>query len=307
MDIELLKKFENYLLALGQGLDYYKIIQIYLKYCDNHNINIYEIKYDQYSQFLVDIKQRQNKKGKYISNGRINNFIKAVRKFYVFLTDSQNLDSNILDTIHKFKYLAEEKKIIKCIGSKELPKIISGGITFIRRIKPEKMKSLIYFMFYTGLRSQEIVNLRRKNIDLINLTAVVKLPSKNKEERYVYFPEHVAKLAKRYFEIELETKNAFNVSYGQIRYLMKKLNEYMLLDGELTPHSLRHSFTNMLAEEEISVRVAQKLLGHKDMNSTLRYYNPSDKLIENIYHNHFSEKKKIEIKKGMQDGLTENL
>jgi hypothetical protein len=39
----------------------------------------------------------------------------------------------------------------------------------------------------------------------------------------------------------------------------------------------------MLAESDINLRVAQKLLGHKSITSTLIYYDPDARIVERIY------------------------
>lgn len=41
-------------------------------------------------------------------------------------------------------------------------------------------------------------------------------------------------------------------------------------------HSLRHSFATRLINEGVSLAVVRKLLGHKNMQTTLRYAEVSD-------------------------------
>ena len=47
-----------------------------------------------------------------------------------------------------------------------------------------------------------------------------------------------------------------------------------------------NSFCRMLVEKEIGIRVAQKLLGHKNMASTQIYYDVDDKIARKIYNKH---------------------
>ena len=44
----------------------------------------------------------------------------------------------------------------------------------------------------------------------------------------------------------------------------------------ITPHILRHTFATRLAEAGIDIKVAQALLGHSDIKTTIKIYNHAD-------------------------------
>lgn len=72
---------------------------------------------------------------------------------------------------------------------------------------------------------------------------------------------------------------------------IKKANFVLDTKETITPHTFRHSFATMLTEEGESLYKIQKILGHKSINSTIRYIkaaktvltscvNPLDKIYE---------------------------
>ena len=179
--------------------------------------------------------------------------------------------------------------------------MIADGMTYIKGCDPIKIKAVLYFMFYTGLRAGEITRLKRRDINLKELRAIVRNPNKNNEERYTFFPQKIGVMLQEYFDIESEEYNAFNMTHRKLSYLLARLKMFLSEKKNLSPHILRHSFANLLAENEIGIRVAQKLLGHKSLNSTLIYYDPDLKIVEKIYRKNLDSNKLMK-EKGEDNG-----
>jgi len=278
-----LNEFKNYITAQGFDNTYSGNIKKFLKFCEDNNINLLELTYNDFSKYIIWVREKK------FSNGYINNLLKAVRSFYTFLTDSGQVDSSKLETIKKFHLFKEERKIKESLTKKELEDLIGTAITILKKPRPTKLKALLYFLFYTGVRRNELFNLKRKEINLIEGKAIIRVPTKNKQERVVFFPPKVCKQLERYFRIEAEIDNAFNMNKNKITHLINKLNMFVPRGRHVTAHIFRHSFANMLASNDINIRVAQKLLGHKSMQSTLIYYDPDIKIVEKIYREKIKE------------------
>lgn len=273
----LLTEFEEYLEAQGFGKTHYFNIKKFLTFCENSDIKVGELNYTFFNKYLLYLQ-----KSKY-DRGYINNLIKAVKSFYKFAIDSGKVDIAVLDTLSKFKLLTVPRKERLFISERDFLDLVGNTITFIKRPSPIKVESLLYFMYYSGIRLSELINLKRVNIDLDMGIAHIKLPTKNKIERPVLIPLEtkikkngqpifVANKIREYFMEEEEYINAFNVTHRSIRYLFKRMDQFLPVGQHITPHTLRHSYGFLLASKEFREIYAQDYLGHKSPLSTRQYY-----------------------------------
>lgn len=275
--MDVYQEFDNYLKVKGYSNVYLNNIKPYLLFITVSRKDIYNINLNDLLSYLLD----QNQRG--IGKGRINNLIKAIKFFYIFLFETGKVSDIVLGETKKLKQVQEDKKLYDYLDEKEMYEFIGRAASYIKRIEPIKLKAILYFMFYTGVRRNEIINLKRADIDLINNEAIIRVPTKNNWERKVYFPPKVTKILNEYFAVEPEDINAFNLTINKIQYLMSKLSKYLPVGKHITARVIRHSFGNLLVDKRIGVRVAQKLLGHRSMQSTLVYYDPDDKLVKKLY------------------------
>jgi len=270
------KRFEDYLTVKDYSNSYVSRITPFYTYLAKNNIAEETMTYDQYSNFVLGLKTIG------LTNGSINNNMKAVRCFYNFLYDKGLCKKAMLNTINKIKLLPIDHKIKDFITEEELNKIISAGMTLYDRITPHKLKTIFKFLFYTGLRRDELLNLKREDINLEEKTVTVRVPNKTRLERNVFFPKEVKELLAKYFPTEKEKDNAFNLSERTLRDLVEAMRDYT--KKNISIHTFRHSFANMLAKKGIDIRVAQKLLGHRSLQSTLIYYDPDAEICKSIYN-----------------------
>jgi len=262
----MLKKFEDYLKIVDYHYTYYIKIRSFLKFCGEKGIDYINLTFENYMEYIIYLKNKG------WQNNTINNDIKAIRCFYKFLIREGSCNEELLKYIYKIKMLKETKKIHSYITEEELDEIVSMGMSFCYFIDPIKLRAILYFLFFTGLRKQEFINLKRENIDLDRLTVYVKGKIKNRMEREVPFTEKVKRNVDLYFNTYPEITNAFNITIGQLAYLINDLKDFVPNRKRLTLHILRHGFGRLLARKGLNIRVAQKLLGHKNIQSTLIYY-----------------------------------
>ena len=146
-----------------------------------------------------------------------------------------------------------------------------------------KVKALLLFMFYTGLRKSEIINLKRKDISIIKKRAKI-YDQKNDKERIVYFPDKVAEVLVEYFTKEPEKQNAFNVNRAQFDYIFEELKKNFPEKADcLYPHAFRHSFAIHCIKHNVPINVLKEFMGHQSITSTSVYLAVENEMLENYY------------------------
>lgn len=209
---------------------------------------------DNIAKFIL--KKRQEK----LSAESLNIYLKAMRAYLKFCK------REIINTPRYFKAI---RKLPDFITLEFFEKEI---IPVIEQLFPDnktRVKTTLYFMMYTGLRKSEMYLLGRKNFNLNEGEVKVFIP-KTMEERLIPLNNKIIEMLKEYFKSESENRNAFNLGAGGLDYLFKLLKPNFP-DINLRPHILRHSFAMNFQRNGFSTREIQALLGHKNINSTLRY------------------------------------
>jgi len=274
MDKNIYCQFEKYLKTKDYSKQYLNPLKHFLLYCQSNNLDYLKLNYSNFTDFIIYIKNGHE-------NGYVNNFLNSLRCFYRFLEDSGLIgESQSKNELLKIKYLKVPKKIRHHINFEELEKLIRLCVNFNYCVPYKKLKAILFFMFFTGLRKGEIVTIQRKDINLNENVAIVRIPNKSKKERLAYFTPLVSETLKDYFATEAESINAFNMTYKQIEGLFDFMKKF---DKEIKPHTMKHSFAQLLMDSGVDIKICQSLLGHANLSTTEIYCNPSNTTISNQY------------------------
>jgi integrase/recombinase XerD len=138
-------------------------------------------------------------------------------------------------------------------------------------------------LYATGCRASEVVGLRLADLDLKAGTARC-LGKGNKERQVPLGSRAIAALAS-YVELDrpilskgrLETANVFVTKSGRplsridLWQIVKRHCRSAGLRGDISPHTLRHSFATHLLAGGADLRVVQEMLGHASIATTQIY------------------------------------
>ena len=228
----------------------------------------------------------------FLDKSRLNPTKESVKSYLL----AQNLSVNSMRLQHasisfffreilKEPFNFEEVPIKK--KEKPLPKVISKEKIkeMINLCENIKHRTIIKLLYSSGLRLQELIDLKRKDIDFDRNTIHVK-KGKGKKDRITLISEKLKiDLLKYYSNYNFNTEYVFEGRNG--KYTKKSVQKVLDLLGKkagikLTPHMLRHSFATHLLESGTDIRHIQKLLGHSDVSTTQIYTHVTNSELQNI-------------------------
>ena len=153
--------------------------------------------------------------------------------------------------------------------------------------------AMVSFLLDTGVRESEMLNLKVKDIDLIERSAKVSELAKGREERMVWFSAKTARLLKIYLRERPTERNSDPlwvsrrkrcISRSRLYQIVREVAEAVGLDN-VCVHSLRHSTGSLLAKYDFPPTYIQHLLGHKNLQTTMQYIHTTDDEIKARYRN----------------------
>ncbi len=139
-------------------------------------------------------------------------------------------------------------------------------------------KTVLMFLYYTGVRVSELVQLQTCQLDLENGFARI---IKGKGSRYRKVPLHhkLQDQLQCYLDKAPELSNGYlfcnkkgkPVTTDYVHDMVVKKAQKAGLNKEVTPHTLRHTFATHLYRKNTDLFVLGKLLGHAELQNTTIY------------------------------------
>lgn len=269
MDKNILKEYKLFIEQNKKSLFYQNNIRNFLRFCDKYGVDILNPDPQYFKDYGWWLKHN------HYSPGMINSCILTLRQFYNFLWVKGLVPFSLYKSTYDVKMKANYTKKDDFISIKELDKIISRSVIFLEKKSPKEFKALLYFMYYTGIKLNELYKLKRNDVDLTRCS--VKL--KNRE---IFFPQKVKNMLMEYFSSIPEGKNAFNFSeydnktYTEIFYKFSPPRKKMSLKN------LRNSCISLFMRKKVGYETIRYLLDITKSEME-KYYKPNLKQIEKIY------------------------
>jgi len=144
-------------------------------------------------------------------------------------------------------------------------------------------------LFYSaGLRLSELVQMRRRNLDLHQGT--VRVIGKGRKERLCPLGNPAIRALEEYLDAcPFEGDALFVSAQGKplngrtVQLALKRYLAVAGLDAKLTPHKLRHTFATHLLDRGADLRSVQELLGHSQLTTTQIYTSVSVERLKRVY------------------------
>ncbi|NOZ61940.1 MAG: tyrosine recombinase XerC [Calditrichaeota bacterium] len=295
---------KNWDLIFDQYLNYLKSERSY----STHTITAYSHDLQQFYDFLeknfglnrcspADIDRQKlrsflaNLKKRDFRATTLNRKIACLKSFFKFLFVNQFIKSNPAIGLYSLK---TEKKIPTTISYEQIKEAIelidASDVIGLR-------DRAIFELFYgTGIRLNELANIRISDIDMVN--DLIRVLGKGKKERLVPLGKIAKSSIRAYLQRRLELlakisdQNSNNYlllnQYGKklsLRGIQRRVAKYLHLvtSSGAHPHSLRHSFATHLLDAGADLVAVKELLGHSSLSTTQIYTHVSSERLKKIY------------------------
>lgn len=216
----------------------------------------------------------------------------SLRTFFQFLVREGKLESNPAKLVATPRI---ERKLPNHLSMEDAVRFIETPD--VNTDLGTRDRAIIEFLYATGIRVGELVNINLKDIDFRE--KLVRVTGKRKKQRIVPFGEPALQALMHYLH---ETRPVFlnncppanrdvqavflNYQGTRIttRSVGRMIDKYIKRCADIhniSPHSLRHSFATHLLDQGADLRDIQELLGHARLSTTQIYTQVSmEKLIE---------------------------
>jgi site-specific recombinase XerD len=170
------------------------------------------------------------------------------------------------------------------------------------QLKNKTVKDFVMVAFHTGMRLDEIVNVRWKNVDLQNRAITVgdeNFTTKGRNQRFIPMSEEAAEIlvrrktrngrvtpsrlsdgqacvlplikGEKFFDYVFCKEDGEKFTGNYISRRFKKASKAAGMDDAIHFHTLRHSFASNLAQKGVPLYTIKELLGHSSISTTEIY------------------------------------
>lgn len=196
-----------------------------------------------------------------VSNATVNRELACLKHMF---TNAINWGMSDRNPVKSVKMLKERNERIRYLTSEEVQKLLE---CLSARIKP-----IVIVALHTGMRRNEILYLKKEDIDFKQRLIFVK-KSKNGKLREIPMAEPVYDALKA---ASAHSKSQYVFSDSQSRHIVDIRGSFgnALRQAGIENfrfHDLRHTFASHLVMSGIDLLTVKELLGHQSINMTLRY------------------------------------
>ena len=228
---------------------------------------------------------------KNLSNKSINRKIASIKSFFRFLIKRQIIKKNPSTLV---KSLKAKQTLPLFLKEKDLVSLFKT-INISNTLDETRSDLILELLYGTGIRINELINLKSKNLDLIRNE--IKVLGKRNKERILPINQNIVSKAKLYLNHKKRksSKSEFvfltdkgNKLYPMMVYrIVKKCLSSLINSEKYNPHLLRHSFATHILNKGGDLSAIKDLLGHESLAATQIYtHNSIEKLKETHKKSH---------------------
>ena len=221
-----------------------------------------------------------------------------LQRYLLYCTQNGLAENTIHSRMNALKYYYEqvlhrEKMFFDIPRPKKpflLPPIMNkeAVASVINSVDNLKQKTILLIAYGCGLRVSEVVSLKVHSVDSKRMVIHIQ-GAKGKKDRIVSLNSTLLVMLREYYRQYRPQIYLFEGQYRGTHYNTRSiqivLQRAKAKAGVIVPggmHGLRHCFATHLLDKGIDVVMIQKLLGHNDLKTTLRYLHVTNRDLQKV-------------------------
>lgn len=199
----------------------------------------------------------------------VNRHLNTLRSFYKYATRKGWTKENVVAPIDQLKTPKKERTYMD----------VKEYEVLVQAVQHPTIRTVIQFLFYTGLRITECLSLTLEDVNLEEETIFVEHGKGNKQRKVPISPKLLPILEAYKSSIRPKTDSQYffalaktgRVSDVYVNRVLHETTRKLGWKKTITCHVLRHSFASNLVKNDVHIVHIQKLLGHADLKTTSVY------------------------------------
>jgi len=217
----------------------------------------------------------------------INRKISTLKSFYKFLMRKGEIKKSPLGKVQSPKTSKRLPVFVELPGIEKLLK----EVEFPEGYEGLRDKMMIELFYGTGMRRNELINLKETDVDSYN--SQIKVLGKGNKERIIpihprlrasiksFVEEKKRLLEPRHNHYLIVSEKGQKLKPAEVYHVVNKYLNLVTTVDKKSPHVLRHSFATHLMNNGADINAVKELLGHTSLAATQVYtHNTIDKLKE---------------------------
>jgi integrase/recombinase XerD len=272
---------------------YRRDLAVWRRFCDLKGLGPRDVRPAHVTDYLERLRSGKPPASRVYKPTTVGRMLVSVRSFYRFLAREGELDADPTATVGVPR---QTRSLPKAIPLHDVERLLESPPS---DVLGRRDRAILETLYGAGLRISELVMLDVDDVDLERGLVLVRKGKGSKSRQVpigraatsaltVYVRSARPELARKSVAASSRGALFLNARGGRLSRqgcwkVLKGRADAVGLDGDVSPHTLRHSFATHMLDGGADIRVVQELLGHASLTTTQVYTLVSDSRLREVY------------------------